>query len=91
MNTRELWRAIMNYGEFDRMPVIHWRGWDETRERWLTEGLPAEANEHEFFNTVPQMTSVGVNVDLYPLLDNETLEDTDEYRIFRDGYGRMLL
>ena len=87
MNMRDLWLEIMNYGEFDRMPVIHWRGWDETRERWLAEGLPAAANEHEFFNAVPQMASVGVNLDLYPLLDNETLEDTDEYQIFRDGYG----
>ena len=87
MNTRDLWIEIMNYGEFDRMPVVHWCGWAETRERWLDEGLPEDANEHEFFDAVPQMAGVGANLDLYPLLDNETLEDTDEYQIFRDGYG----
>ena len=48
MTTRELFQAIMNYGEFDRMPVIHWRGWDETRRRWIAEGLPEDFDEEKF-------------------------------------------
>ena len=87
MTTRELWLNIMHYGEFDRMPVIHWAGWQETRERWRQEGLPADVNEHEYFNAVSHWTGVGVNLSLYPSFEEETLEDTDEYRIFRDGAG----
>ena len=87
MTTRELWQNIMQYGEFDRTPVIHWAGWPETRERWIEEGLPADANEHEYFDAVPMWAGVGVNVDLYPLFGEEVLEDTDEYRVFRDAYG----
>ena len=45
MTTRELWQNIMHYGEFDRMPVVHWAGWPETRERWISEGMPADADE----------------------------------------------
>ncbi|MBM3280240.1 MAG: hypothetical protein FJY95_19505 [Candidatus Handelsmanbacteria bacterium] len=34
MGNRALWQSIMQYGEFDCMPVIHWTGWPETLERW---------------------------------------------------------
>jgi len=87
MTMRELWRNIMFYGEFDRMPVIHWTGWPETMERWRKEGLPADVNIHQYFGTVPHWTWVGVNLGLHPPLAEETLEETDEYRIFRDGSG----
>ncbi|HUU60603.1 MAG TPA: uroporphyrinogen decarboxylase family protein [Phycisphaerae bacterium] len=87
MTMRELWRNIMFYGEFDRMPVIHWTEWEETRRRWLAEGLPPDVSEHQYFGTVPHWTWVGVGLELYPPFAEETLEDTDEYRIFRDGGG----
>ena len=87
MTTRQLWQNIMHYGEFDRMPVIHWKGWNETRERWIKEGMPADADAHPFFNAVPQWTSVGVELGLYPAFEEETIEETDDYRIFRDGAG----
>ena len=87
MTTRELWQNIMHYGEFDRMPVIHWTGWTETMERWEKEGLPPGVNHHEYFDAVQQWTSVGADLDLLPAFEEETLEDTEEYRIFRDRSG----
>ena len=43
MNTRERFRAVMNFEPFDRLPVVElavW--WDKTIERWRNEGgLPA--------------------------------------------------
>lgn len=87
MATRELWRNIMFYGEFDRMPVVHWCGWPETRERWIAEGMPADADERKYFGASPHWTGVGVNLGLLPAFEEETLEDTEEYRIFRDGSG----
>jgi len=87
VTNRELFHEIMFYGDFDRMPVVHWTGWTETMERWYSEGLPRDANVHEFFGTTPHWTGVGANLDLYPAFEEETLEDTDEYRIFRDKAG----
>ncbi|NIA06097.1 MAG: hypothetical protein GWP14_00410 [Actinobacteria bacterium] len=49
MSIRQLWQNIMDYGDFDRMPVIHWAGWDETRTRWISEGMPEDADEYEYF------------------------------------------
>ena len=87
MTTRELVQAIMSYGEFDRMPVIHWRGWDETRLRWIAEGLPEDMDEHEYFRTVPWQASVGVELGLKPAFEEEVLQETAEYRVFRDSAG----
>ena len=87
MTYRELFREIMFYGEFDQMPVIHWTGWPETRERWLKEGLPTDKGEHEFFGAVPMWAGVGGNLGIYPAFEHEVLEETEEYRIFRGGDG----
>jgi uroporphyrinogen decarboxylase len=87
MTTRELWLSIMHYGEFDRVPVIHWTEWPEARERWIAEGLPPDANEHDYFGAVPMWAGIGANLDIFPLFPEETLEDTPEYRVFRDGSG----
>lgn len=87
ISTRILWRNIMYYQDFDRMPVHHWKGWPETYERWYKEGLPKEADEHEFFNTTPLHAWVSLNIDLYPAFEEEVIEETDEYRIYRQNDG----
>jgi len=84
MTTRELWQNIMHYGEFDRMPVIHWGGWEETRRRWLSEGLPENVSEHEYFGAQPM--SAGVNV-MFPVEIGPW--KADPYA-FRKKYGKEL-
>lgn len=87
MTTRDLWREIMFYGTFDRVPVLHWRGWDETHVRWEAEGMPKDVNQNEYFNAEPLWAGIGADLGLFPAFDEETIEDTDEYRIFRDSSG----
>lgn len=90
MKYRELFQEIMYYGKFDHMPVIHWEAWPETLERWYKEGYPRDCNPHEYFNTVPHWTGIGANLDIFPAFEEEMLEETDEYRIFRDATGVIL-
>jgi uroporphyrinogen decarboxylase len=90
MTYRSLFREIMHYGTFDRAPVIHWHGWDETMERWYGEGLPRDRNIHEVLGTHPQWLGIGANLGLRPAFEEEVLEETDEYRIFRGGDGVVL-
>lgn len=87
MTYRELFCEIMHYGTFDRMPVVHWTGWTETMERWYSEGLPRDVDIHKFLGTTPTWAGIGANLDLYPLFEEEVLEETDEYRIFRQSDG----
>ena len=90
MSTRQLWQDIMNYGQFDRMPVMHWGLWPETKERWIQEGMPAECNEHEYFQASPSLRKIIYDMCLYPEFEEEVLEETQEYRIFTDGSGVVL-
>jgi len=94
MTPRELFQQIMNYGTFDRMPVFHWAGWEETYGRWHSEGLPADIGlggdrsaEQAYFGTNRHWAGVGVHLNLFPAFEEEVLEETDEYRIFRDTSG----
>ncbi|MEI6425614.1 MAG: hypothetical protein WCP55_25600, partial [Lentisphaerota bacterium] len=73
MTNRELFQNIMHYGNFDRMPVIHWTGWPETLERWYGEGLPRDKNIHEVLGTKPHWAGTGVDVGLFPKFEEETL------------------
>ena len=38
MNNRERAMAILNYRDYDRMPVVHFGYWVETLARWAQEG-----------------------------------------------------
>ncbi len=87
MTTRQLWREIMFYGEFDRMPPVFWTAWQETWPRWHKEGYPKGADPLKFFNAVPNWVGVGCDVGLFPAFEQEIREETSEYRIYRDGEG----
>lgn len=45
MTNRERAMAVLNYGKYDRLPVVHFGFWRETLEKWAAEGhiLPEEA------------------------------------------------
>lgn len=87
MTSRELFHEIMFYGDFDRMPVWHWAGWSETEERWANEGLPRNADRHQFFKSEGLPWGVPIHLGLMPGFPEETIEETNEYRIFRQGDG----
>ena len=85
----ELFREIMHYGKFDRMPLLHWSEWPETMERWCQEGYPRELahNPHKYFQARSVKKNIGANLDLFPLFDEEVMEEAETYRIFRDEWG----
>lgn len=38
MNNRQRVKAILNYRNYDRMPVVHFGYWKKTLEKWMQEG-----------------------------------------------------
>jgi hypothetical protein len=87
MTPRHLFQNILHYREFDRIPIFHWSGWRETYERWSQEGLPRDVNLFDFFGASPMVSPIPVNLGLLPEFEEETTEETEEYRIFRQGDG----
>ncbi len=101
MDYRTLFRQIMSYGDFDRMPVIHWGEWPETRERWRAEGLPAGADVCRHLQAVPLWASLiegdswlgvgsaadDIDIGLFPPFQTEIREETSEYRIVKGTDG----
>lgn len=87
MTPRERFQSIMHYEPFDRIPVWHWRGWDETEHRWAREGLPLDRDRCEYFGVEPLPAGVPINLGLYPPFPEEVIEETDEYRILRQSDG----
>ena len=46
MNTRQRFKAVIDFQPFDRLPLLEWAGWwDKTIERWHAEGLPPELTD----------------------------------------------
>ncbi len=88
MNYRDLFLTIMNYGEFDQMPVVHWDVWPETRDRWIAEGMPPDVDEREYLGVLPRWNFVGARLLApCPPFEEEVLEETDTYRVFRSFDG----
>lgn len=46
MNSRQRFKAIMNFQPFDRLPLLEWASWwGTTLDRWHGEGLPPEITD----------------------------------------------
>ena len=96
LTPRQLWQNIMHYrtGEFDRIPVIHWNCWEETLERWKSEGLPQHIGlwngQNEYFNAPPQWSGIGFSLSLHPGFETKIVEETDDYTISWDWLGVLM-
>jgi len=87
MTHRERFQAIMHYEDFDRVPVWHWRGWDETELRWEKEGLPLDTDRVALWGVDPWPAGVPVHLGLHPGFPEDIIEETEEYRVFRQSDG----
>jgi uroporphyrinogen decarboxylase len=100
---RDLYTEIMFYGHFDAMPVIHWNEWQETKERWIREGMPQGADEHVFLGASPMWETLissdswlgvahpgdAINIGLFPSFAEEVLEEDGDSRVLKNGDGTI--
>lgn len=86
MNSRERYEATTHYGQRDRL--YHWEmgPYEETIRRWQSEGLPVDS-DWAYYSECDRFEIAPVNVGLCPGFERETLEENDEYEIYRDGDG----
>jgi hypothetical protein len=104
MTVRERLRAVLRGEAVDRLPIVEWATyWDQTVERWRSEGMPSELREHweiaEYFGLDvwkqvwlrPQGSFSGIVTDLesYEAVRPVLYPDVDvsSLRAWREGHA----
>ena len=85
----------MNFQPVDRIPL--WADWLGPFNRWHAEGLPEAVNDRasaiDYFGFEGMFSAfwgeprVPVHIGLYPGFQEETLEETGDYRVYRTSAG----
>jgi len=88
MTERERYWKTMEFKKADHCPF--WQDWYSPTglERWYREGLPEDVHISEYFG-FETTAGVPVNLGIVPGFKVETIEETEKYRIFRDGDGSI--
>lgn len=99
MNARERFLATARFQPVDRTFLIPAWAWDQTRERWRNEGMPAGLDGQkwcDYFETdleggAPNRfhTDNGVPI-MLPPFERKIISKTDEYEVFQDEAGTIL-
>ena len=93
LSVRERFQRVLHYQKVDRIPFFEFGYWDTTLTRWHDEGLPREVNDegkaYAYFG-IENWGGVWANVSLTgDVFKPETIEETDDYVITRDGVGAV--
>ena len=91
MTLRERWRRTMQFQRVDVLPNMEFGYWNETLPAWVEQGMPPEivnqGKAYAYFG-IENWRSAPVNVvGLKPGFQEETIEESDRYRIYRDANG----
>jgi uroporphyrinogen decarboxylase len=91
LTVRESFLRCMNFEPVDRVPNWELGYWGQTVDRWLEEGMPADAvggglHGHAFFG-IDSRSFLPVNFNPIPGFESSVVEETDRYVIYTDGDG----
>lgn len=89
MTSRERILAALHQQPSDRLPMCETQYWPQTLERWKLEGMPAGVDPIRFFGLDPIACINDLFDPSFQLLER-TLEETDDYRIDTDRYGKTV-
>ncbi|MFW5857037.1 MAG: hypothetical protein ACOCX4_04085 [Planctomycetota bacterium] len=85
---RERFRRVMFYQKVDRMPNFEFGYWQETLPAWRRQGLPEtitnQQEAYRFFG-IENWATAWCNVMMLPGFEPVTVEETAEYRTYRDN------
>ena len=59
MTNRERVKAILNYEEYDRMPILHFGFWSDTLQKWSKQGHITEVEANNWADSTPVDKSIG--------------------------------
>ncbi|MFA6110393.1 MAG: uroporphyrinogen decarboxylase family protein [Candidatus Latescibacterota bacterium] len=94
MTPKERFLASLTFNPVDRVPCMEICLWQQTRDRWLAEGMPATVNTafmhrgDRYFGLDGYETAAFDAVSPVPPVPSEVLAEDEETVLFRDGFGR---
>jgi len=87
MTYRERFVRHMHFEPVDRAPYYEWLGWwPTTINEWHKQGLPRDVHVWAYFG-FDRREGVPLNFGFLPPYDVEVIEETEKYRVYRDGRG----
>lgn len=97
MTGKERFQRTMHFEPIDRAPMIEVGCWEQTRERWLKEGMPAGTgleesaltfNGNEFFGLDKQVC-INLNLGPLPAFEDKIIEDDGRIIVRRNSSGAV--
>ncbi|NOZ61792.1 MAG: hypothetical protein GXO74_08920 [Calditrichaeota bacterium] len=86
MTSKERFVRMFAHQEADRIPIID-SPWDATIERWQREGMPQNVSFEEYFD-LDRVANIFIQP--APWDEVETVEETDQYGIYKNIWGTVL-
>jgi len=86
MNARERFHATFEYGRPDRVFLMPQWVFNDTRKRWLREGLPWDVHFNSYFG-FDRIENIPINMDAYPPPETKVIEQTAHWCIVEDEFG----
>ncbi len=92
---RERFRAVTRFESVDAVPNFELNAWVQTYERWQSEGLStADVPSREFqwgcpFFGIDWRDRCDVKLSLLPPFEETVIEESPDYRVYRDSSGRV--
>jgi hypothetical protein len=96
VNGRERFQRVMHYQPVDRVPLYDVGMWEQTRDRWESEGMPRDFNLPEFvvlegneFFGLDRQYILQLDLEVLPKFEEEVLEETERLVIKRNADGSV--
>ena len=82
MTTQERFQRMYAHKEADRVPILDFP-WEDTIDRWVREGMPTR--DYATYFDLDQTAYIAL--DNSPRYPEQTLEETEQYRIYTTPWG----
>lgn len=85
MTTHERFARMYAHRESDRIPILD-SPWTDTIDRWVKEGMPSR----DYIDYFDLDRTAYIRLDNSPQYPEETLEETEQYRIYTTRWGATM-
>ena len=86
MTSRERFHETFHFGQPDRVFLMSQWAFNDTRKRWLDEGMPADQHFNTYFG-FDRMEVMPINTGVWPPFESKIVEQAEHWCIVEDELG----